>query len=152
MFFFLMIWRPPRYTRTDTLFPYTTLFRSAGRAVDRAGWRGGAEVVGGRVWACMADSCGGLVIWCVGNLQHQRPTAMGRKSLIAWQGPEGAGGRGSRGGVPDGTVGYPARSRNITRGCATPSPVAKERGGCDNRRERPQGTGASAGPGVESGA
>src|SRR3546814_17631624 len=24
----LMIRRPPRYTRTDTLFPYTTLFRS----------------------------------------------------------------------------------------------------------------------------
>src|SRR3546814_10622431 len=23
-----MIWRPPRYTRTATLFPYTTLFRS----------------------------------------------------------------------------------------------------------------------------
>src|SRR3546814_12536259 len=23
-----MIWRPPRSTRTDTLFPYTTLFRS----------------------------------------------------------------------------------------------------------------------------
>src|SRR3546814_17759120 len=29
--FFLMIRRPPRSTRTDTLFPYTTLFRS-GRA------------------------------------------------------------------------------------------------------------------------
>src|SRR3546814_7154867 len=28
MFFFLMIRRPPRSTRTDTLFPYTTLFRS----------------------------------------------------------------------------------------------------------------------------
>src|SRR3546814_11298950 len=26
--FFLMIRRPPRATRTDTLFPYTTLFRS----------------------------------------------------------------------------------------------------------------------------
>src|SRR3546814_15880782 len=26
--FFLMIRRPPRSTRTDTLFPYTTLFRS----------------------------------------------------------------------------------------------------------------------------
>src|SRR3546814_17128217 len=26
--FFLMILRPPRSTRTDTLFPYTTLFRS----------------------------------------------------------------------------------------------------------------------------
>src|SRR3546814_14169504 len=30
LFFFLMIRRPPRSTRTDTLFPYTTLFRSAG--------------------------------------------------------------------------------------------------------------------------
>src|SRR3546814_13698781 len=28
MFFFLMIRRPPRSTRTDTLVPYTTLFRS----------------------------------------------------------------------------------------------------------------------------
>src|SRR3546814_19499331 len=27
-FLFLMIRRPPRSTRTDTLFPYTTLFRS----------------------------------------------------------------------------------------------------------------------------
>src|SRR3546814_10776275 len=29
LFFFLMIRLPPRSTRTDTLFPYTTLFRSA---------------------------------------------------------------------------------------------------------------------------
>src|SRR3546814_15606320 len=28
VFFFLMIRRPPRSTRTDTLFPYTTLFLS----------------------------------------------------------------------------------------------------------------------------
>src|SRR3546814_16604732 len=28
-----MIRRPPRSTRTDTLLPYTTLFRSAGKAV-----------------------------------------------------------------------------------------------------------------------
>src|SRR3546814_20928803 len=27
-YFFLLIRRPPRSTRTDTLFPYTTLFRS----------------------------------------------------------------------------------------------------------------------------
>src|SRR3546814_10425298 len=33
-FFFLMIRRPPRSTRTDTLFPYTTLFRSVLRAPD----------------------------------------------------------------------------------------------------------------------
>src|SRR3546814_11192396 len=36
-FFFLMIRRPPRSTRTDTLFPYTTLFRSAAApALDRS--------------------------------------------------------------------------------------------------------------------
>src|SRR3546814_12916110 len=34
-FFFLMIRRPPRSTRTDTLFPYTTLFRSIHRQRDR---------------------------------------------------------------------------------------------------------------------
>src|SRR3546814_6812875 len=33
--FFLMIRRPPRSTRTDTLFPYTTLFRSE---ADRFEW------------------------------------------------------------------------------------------------------------------
>src|SRR3546814_15049288 len=32
IFFFLRIRRPPRSTRTDTLFPYTTLFRSASSA------------------------------------------------------------------------------------------------------------------------
>src|SRR3546814_2865849 len=32
-FFFLMIRRPPRSTRTDTLFPYTTLFRSAAQGL-----------------------------------------------------------------------------------------------------------------------
>src|SRR3546814_12872563 len=34
-FFFLMIRRPPRSTRTDTLFPYTTLFRSVPMVTDR---------------------------------------------------------------------------------------------------------------------
>src|SRR3546814_18217179 len=33
--FFLMIRRPPRSTRTDTLFPYTTLFRSVGLVAHR---------------------------------------------------------------------------------------------------------------------
>src|SRR3546814_6041786 len=35
--FFLMIRRPPRSTRTDTLFPYTTLFRSDGDGDGRVG-------------------------------------------------------------------------------------------------------------------
>src|SRR3546814_9019775 len=34
-----MIRRPPRATRTDTLFPYTTLFRSLNQCADRFGVR-----------------------------------------------------------------------------------------------------------------
>src|SRR3546814_18108483 len=53
-FFFLMIRRPPRSTRTDTLFPYTTLFRSTaaggggGEAFDVLGREGGGEQAGRR--------------------------------------------------------------------------------------------------------
>src|SRR3546814_14801870 len=74
--FFLMIRRPPRSTRTDTLFPYTTLFRSVAsldgfatlamtnRGIaflplpacgERVGVRGGAvaaNVKRGRWWTC----------------------------------------------------------------------------------------------------
>src|SRR3546814_16889729 len=41
-FVFLMIRRPPRTTRTDTLFPYTTLFRSR----DAAQWVEAQKVAG----------------------------------------------------------------------------------------------------------
>src|SRR3546814_16043337 len=34
LFFFFRIRRPPRSTRTDTLFPYTTLFRSRFNGAD----------------------------------------------------------------------------------------------------------------------
>src|SRR3546814_12873858 len=43
-FFFLMIRRPPRSTRTDTLFPYTTLFRTE---TTSDGFRSGPEAPGG---------------------------------------------------------------------------------------------------------
>src|SRR3546814_12758225 len=33
-----MVRRPPRATRTDTLFPYTTLCRSGSRAADKLFW------------------------------------------------------------------------------------------------------------------
>src|SRR3546814_16271368 len=52
LFFFLLIRRPPRSTRTDTLFPYTTLFRSSfssaipRRIVSDAPHRIGSEVRG----------------------------------------------------------------------------------------------------------
>src|SRR3546814_16735077 len=45
-----MIRRPPRSTRTDTLFPYTTLFRSffRGQRGLGAGWlRGGRDLIEG---------------------------------------------------------------------------------------------------------
>src|SRR3546814_13030781 len=43
-----MLRRPPSYTRPDTLFPYTTLFRSASTAAARQGqeapsWLGGSR-------------------------------------------------------------------------------------------------------------
>src|SRR3546814_20307130 len=47
-----MIRRPPRSTRTDTLFPYTTLFRSDLWALERAGvFRGRYHVLGGTLSA-----------------------------------------------------------------------------------------------------
>src|SRR3546814_6834551 len=77
LFFFLMIRRPPRSTRTDTLFPYTTLFRSAqwrgrrqgrpvghGRAHPRSGARTGRRALAAGGWragiagaAAQADAC-----------------------------------------------------------------------------------------------
>src|SRR3546814_2358676 len=39
-----MIRRPPRSTRTDTLFPYTTLFRSAAIVVETVQGEGGLNV------------------------------------------------------------------------------------------------------------
>src|SRR3546814_4709342 len=56
VFFFLMIRRPPRSTRTDTLFPYTTLFRSASRRPTRAA-----------TTACPGPTCAGrapMRRWC----------------------------------------------------------------------------------------
>src|SRR3546814_5149404 len=47
MFFFLMIRRPPRSTRTDTLFPYTTLFRSKAPAISSR-WQSDARSVGAK--------------------------------------------------------------------------------------------------------
>src|SRR3546814_5448256 len=49
-FFFLMIRRPPRSTRTDTRFPYTTLFRSepAPARLNAGGIRRAAEHGGPR--------------------------------------------------------------------------------------------------------
>src|SRR3546814_1798374 len=52
-----MIRRPPRSTRTDTLFPYTTLFRSfAQGGTLRPTGAGVAAGAGGRAWPPPADT------------------------------------------------------------------------------------------------
>src|SRR3546814_4649241 len=48
--FFLMIRRPPRSTRTDTLFPYTTLFRSAGTSLSGQALSDSVLIVLGNNW------------------------------------------------------------------------------------------------------
>src|SRR3546814_18296624 len=60
---FLMIRRPPRSTRTDTLFPYTTLFRSTARNIVIATGSSvtplpGVEIDG----AVIVDSTGALAL------------------------------------------------------------------------------------------
>src|SRR3546814_2130638 len=46
--FILMIRRPPRSTRTDTLFPYTTLFRSHQQAIVAVADQPSRPLAGGR--------------------------------------------------------------------------------------------------------
>src|SRR3546814_5590654 len=75
-FFFLMIRRPPRSTLTDTLFPYTTLFRSipcrrasrVGRADATAATKGGSAHRG--IWRADGRSHGD---------RRCRRTALGRR-------------------------------------------------------------------------
>src|SRR3546814_9621983 len=53
--FFLMIRRPPRSTRTDTLFPYTTLFRSSASHQERLTMRNQQDVAS---MSCPVDGTG----------------------------------------------------------------------------------------------
>src|SRR3546814_1838880 len=69
-FFFLMIRRPPRSTRTDTLFPYTTLFRSALLPVQCAQALGDLDPV-----ARLADE----LPRCLAQLLHSSVAALGAR-------------------------------------------------------------------------
>src|SRR3546814_18047720 len=53
VFFFLMIRRPPRSTRTDTLFPYTTLFRSHDHRQDGLAPLANRSADGRSTWAAL---------------------------------------------------------------------------------------------------
>src|SRR3546814_16687855 len=65
MVFFFMIRRPPGSTRTDTLFPSTTLFRSvevACRAFDVTAQSGGDEGVGHATDSCFGADDDDLMV------------------------------------------------------------------------------------------
>src|SRR3546814_17463121 len=65
-FFFLMIRRPPRSTRTDTLFPYTTLFRSNGSMAGPNMHAGGLLASSQTVSSWVSDLGSGLH-WATGT-------------------------------------------------------------------------------------
>src|SRR3546814_10142727 len=102
-----MIRRPPRSTRTDTLFPYTTLFRSLGAV--RPGQRPGrlrqlrrTHVVGRRVAevAHQGDGSGGVGhLALVRRLRPHQPGEIARGFLVAGEGiaAEAPAERGARG-------------------------------------------------------
>src|SRR3546814_18953840 len=112
-----MIRRPPRSTRTDTLFPYTTLFRSnraARRAVgrrapgaglgpragnQRAAWGGGGRV----------DPC----TWSRGR-PAQSPCPPVDDDAPPW--PRGAGGKDARAGERESAVGGKSVSVRVDLG------------------------------------
>src|SRR3546814_11325654 len=91
-FFFLMIRRPPRSTRTDTLFPYTTLFRSAGAAGPgtaalshhgaEQGRTGGGEGAGGRIAARLSPQAARHRGAC-GLALSRRPVGIGGEGQLS---------------------------------------------------------------------
>src|SRR3546814_19719424 len=69
-----MIRRPPRSTRTDTLFPYATLFRSILFA--------GVTVVVGLFWAPFYIVGGALTLWCLCFFRNPERVTPTREGLI----------------------------------------------------------------------
>src|SRR3546814_14092677 len=84
-FFFLIRRRPPRSKRTDTLFPYTTLFRSdvTGRPKVAYGGQGG---LGDGVLGPDADTTDSVypiyLSWAEAGEDDVRGAAVGRGELV----------------------------------------------------------------------
>src|SRR3546814_17872647 len=81
LFFFLMIRRPPRSTRTDTLFPYTTLFRS-----------GASRAAGGARPRCHRPAARRILLSRPCNFREGRRAARSVRSGL-FQGLQGIGNR-----------------------------------------------------------
>src|SRR3546814_12295796 len=114
-----MIRRPPRSTRTDTLFPYTTLFRSVGAvaAGDTVRWVIGEAASGTgptrRTHILVKPTDPGLVTNLVINTDRRsytvelRSTANTYMASVAWTYPH------------DALIAPKARSNQEARGAAT---------------------------------
>src|SRR3546814_12238518 len=86
-----MLRRPPRSTLTDTLFPYTTLFRSQRPSGDRLAYRAqrlGEEVEGvalGQIAGLHIDGGKAMVIALQGGDQHVGEIAAGvNRKRVGW--------------------------------------------------------------------
>src|SRR3546814_14252908 len=140
---FLMIWRPPRSTRTGTLCPSTTLFRSGSERGPRT--EGGTRSRGARPAgrrrrgiprSCTHDRPAGPVdhrARCVDTrAPRARAAALDRNAAPA--APAGAGHRADRGGPAGGGSRYRCRVRMAWRARA---PLARPAGiGTEWGRER----------------
>src|SRR3546814_20411991 len=78
---FLMIRRPPRSTRSDPLFPYTTLFRSAGAVLEARDY----QIAGGLATdrAAGADAGGGHMSLDMGHRGPDRFAMCDNQSPVA---------------------------------------------------------------------
>src|SRR3546814_11367984 len=70
--FFLMIQRPPISTRTDTLFPYTTLFRSAVHVINSSQKISYKQFPGGNYSVRVIYDDNANQVWDTGNLAEKR--------------------------------------------------------------------------------
>src|SRR3546814_19478038 len=122
MFFFVMIRRPPRYTRTDTLFPYTTLFRSRDRQGEAELQPRPLEYRGGRG---QAPSCAGQARRGRGAKDRSRTACPARSSSQAGTG------------APSGDV---QRAAASTPGAADPRCRRGAQRGAPNGERVQQGT------------
>src|SRR3546814_11323247 len=100
-----MIRRPPRSTRTDTLFPYTTLFRSGGSTVG---------LTGGSVSSIGDDFGGGLYSTGAGSkiTATDLAIAVQRQRISAANKPIGVGVEAVRGGLR-------SEERRVGKGCGS---------------------------------
>src|SRR3546814_16940189 len=100
-FFFLMIRRPPRATRTDTLLPYTTLFRSGrpdGAETDELPSTCSGVPSGDQILSRLAAAHGGVRLlpperaaWRASRHHARAPIHAGRRAYLLPRRPDRGG-------------------------------------------------------------